>query len=149
MKDIIGYEGLYAVDETGKVWSYRKNAWLSLLLSGVEYHQVDLWKNKKRKAYKVHKLVAQAFLENYSDDLNVDHINGDIQNNHISNLRMVTHQQNHFNRTTAKGYCWDKKSKKWKAQIKVNYKAKHLGFFNTEAEARYAYLEAKKIYHVI
>ena len=149
MRDVKGYEGLYAVDETGNVWSYRKNAWLSLLLSGVEYHQVDLWKNKKRKAYKVHKLVAQAYLENYSEDLHVDHIDGNIQNNHISNLRMVTHQQNHFNRTKAKGYCWDKKAEKWKAQIKVNYKAKYLGSFDTEAEARDAYLEAKKIFHII
>ena len=71
------------------------------------------------------------------------------QNNDINNLRIVTHQQNHFNRN-CKGYCWDKQRQKWRAQIKgTNGKVKNLGRFNTEEEARQSYLEAKKIYHKI
>jgi len=149
MKDINGYEGLYAVDENGSVWSYRKNDWLRSSLNGTGYHKVHLWKNRKMKTHLVHRLVVQTFLENYSNDLDVDHINGDKLNNHISNLRMVTHQQNHFNRTKAKGYYWHKHSKKWMAKITVNYKDKYLGSFDTEQEAREAYLSAKKILHII
>ncbi len=149
MKDIQGYEGKYAVDEHGSVWSYWKNDWLKPALNRWNYYHVVLSKNKKEKTHLVHRLVAQAFLDNYSNNLQVDHIDGNGQNNKLENLRMVTNQQNHFNRTTAKGYCWNKKAEKWMARIALNGKNKYLGLFNTEAEARDAYLEAKKIYHII
>ena len=41
-----------------------------------------------------------------------------------------------------KGVCWDKKNKKWKAQIKHNKKTKFLGLFNTEIEAYNSYKKA-------
>ena len=149
MKDINGYEGLYAVDDSGNVWSYRKNDWLSQGLQSKGYYQVVLCKNEERKTYIVHRLVAQAFLDDYSEDLQVDHIDGNRLNNKLENLRMVTNQKNHFNRTKAKGYTWNKNAEKWQAQICINYKKKCLGYFDTEAEAREAYLSAKKIYHII
>lgn len=79
----------------------------------------------------------------------IDHINGIKDDNRISNLRAVTQQQNQWNRTTAKGYCWCKSHKKWKTQIKINCKQINLGYYNTEQEARSAYLAAKEIYHKI
>ena len=79
----------------------------------------------------------------------VDHIDGNKINNKIENLRDVTNQQNQFNRTTAKGYYFDKRTNKFKAAIQINQKVKHLGLFNTEQEARNAYLKAKETYHVI
>tara|TARA_B110000285_G_C14523148_1_gene337477 strand:+ start:18 stop:509 length:492 start_codon:yes stop_codon:yes gene_type:complete len=78
----------------------------------------------------------------------IDHIDGDKTNNNISNLRVVTSQQNSFN-TRAKGISWNKCAKKWMAQIYLNRKKIHLGYFETEEEARNAYLEAKKIYHIM
>jgi hypothetical protein len=78
----------------------------------------------------------------------LDHINQNRQDNRISNLRMVTNQQNSFN-TNAKGYYWHKKNKKWRSKIHVNGKRIYLGYFNTEIEARQSYLEAKKIHHII
>jgi len=78
----------------------------------------------------------------------IDHINGIRNDNRIENLRNVTQQKNTFN-TNAKGYCWDKKLKKWKAQIKLNSKTIYLGYFETETEASLAYQNAKKIYHII
>jgi hypothetical protein len=151
MKDVKGYEGLYSVDENGSVWSFKwgKCRKLSPGLSGKGYHKVQLCKDGKVKQPKVHRLVAQAFLENYSEDLQVDHIDGNKQNNKLDNLRMVTNQKNSFNRTTVKGYFWNKTSKKWQARIQLNRKKKNLGYFDTEAEAREAYLTAKKIYHII
>ena len=79
----------------------------------------------------------------------IDHIDGDRSNNKIDNLRDVTHQQNQWNHTKAKGYSWNKKSNKFQSRIKINGKLKHIGFFDTEQEARNAYLKAKEIYHVI
>jgi hypothetical protein len=80
------------------------------------------------------------------DFLMLDHINRNRTDNRICNLRIVTHQENCFNRTV-KGCSWNEKSKKWQSQIMLNYKKIYLGDFNTEEEARNAYLEAKKKYH--
>lgn len=79
----------------------------------------------------------------------IDHINGIRDDNRICNLREITNQQNHFNRPNAKGYYWNKNRNKWHATIEINYQKKHLGVFNTEQEARNAYLAAKEIYHKI
>jgi hypothetical protein len=79
----------------------------------------------------------------------IDHINGNRVDNRIDNLREATNQQNSFNRTTAKGYCWNKSNSNWMAKIKLNNKTIYLGSFDTETEARNAYLKAKEIYHQI
>ena len=79
----------------------------------------------------------------------LDHINGIRTDNRICNLRKVTHQQNQHNRTKAKGYSWRKSANKWQAQIRINGKKKHLGYYTTEEEARQAYLNAKKLYHIM
>ncbi len=78
----------------------------------------------------------------------IDHINRVKNDNRIINLREVTQQENNFN-TNAKGYSWHKRQKKWQASIRKDYKVIHLGCFEIEEEARNAYLEAKKIYHII
>jgi hypothetical protein len=78
----------------------------------------------------------------------IDHINGVRDDNRIENLREVTNQQNQFN-TNAKGYHFNKKVNKFQTQITINSKKIHLGYFNTEQEARQAYLEAKEKYHII
>ena len=101
--------------------------------------------------YLVHRIIASCFLgldiENPEEV--VDHRDGNPSNNCIENLRPTTGQGNQWNQTRAKGYYWDIHTKKWRARIKVNYKAIHLGLFDTEEEAREAYLAAKLIYHVI
>jgi len=79
--------------------------------------------------------------------LQTDHIDGDGLNNCRSNLRIVTSRQNHQNLHTDKGstfpgVSWHKVVKRWRAQIKVNGKKKHLGYFDIEAEAYEAYLKA-------
>lgn len=103
------------------------------------------------KMVKRHRVVAYCFL---NLDINnpkshIDHINGNILDNHVSNLRVVTNQQNHYNRPTAKGYSFNKQHKKYHAQIQFNGKKTSIGFYNTEEEARSAYLKAKLEYHKI
>ena len=48
----------------------------------------------RRKPYKVHRLVAMFYLDNYSEDLQVNHKNGVKTDNRVENLEMVTNQQN-------------------------------------------------------
>jgi hypothetical protein len=102
-----------------------------------------------KKMYSRHRIVAYAYLNLDIDDTTqqIDHINGNKLCNHVDNLRIVNNQENCHNRTTAKGYYWNKRDKKWQAQIMINYKLIHLGCFDNEDDARLAYLNAKLIYH--
>lgn len=78
----------------------------------------------------------------------IDHKDRNKSNNRIDNLRSVSYQENHFN-IGAKGYSYDKERNKWQSGIMLNKKRIHLGRFDTEQEAREAYLKAKEIYHRI
>lgn len=80
--------------------------------------------------------------------LEIDHINHITDDNKINNLRNITHQENLFN-TNAKGFYFNKNRNKYQANIKLNGKVIYLGLYNTEQEARQAYLDAKAIYHKI
>lgn len=83
------------------------------------------------------------------DKKQADHINHNTLDNRNLNLRIVTHQQNHWNQRNTKGYYWCKRWKKYVARIKLNGRDMYLGGFDAPEEARKAYLEAKERYHVI
>jgi len=109
--------------------------------------------NFNNKTYGLSRLVYKAHnpewdITDISDSNFIDHINKKAVDNRIENLRILTHQQNQWNRT-AKGYSWCKRSKKWSAYIRINGKSKFLGYFTEEADAKNAYLEAKEKYHII
>jgi hypothetical protein len=98
---------------------------------------------------KKHRLIAYAFgLLELNSELVVDHIDRNILNNRIENLRAITQQQNNFN-TDAKGCFYSIRHKKWQGYIYLNKEKISLGYFKTEEEAHQKYLEAKKIYHII
>jgi len=98
--------------------------------------------NKKYKSLRAHRL-----LMNEPINMLVDHINGNGLDNRKSNLRIADDTINNHNNTKAKGYCWHKKNKIYTAYITANKKKIYLGSYNTEAEARAAYLKAKQKYH--
>lgn len=84
----------------------------------------------------------------------VDHINGDTLNNCRSNLRLATNAENVRNapqrvnnKSGYKGVCWHKATKKWMAQIGVNYQNRILGYFDDPAEAHEAYCKAARELH--
>ena len=100
--------------------------------------------NLGRKSYHAHRLILLAFV-GYSDQ-DIDHINRIKTDNRLKNLRYCTRRENQLNRDcvdNAKGYCWDKYAKKWKAQIKIHNKPIFLGYFDIEEDARQCYLDAK------
>ena len=97
-----------------------------------------------------HRIIAYCFHRLNIDDPieKVDHINRDTTCNSADNLRVVTAQQNQFNRG-AKGYSWDKSRGKWRARIKIDGRQTHLGLFDNEEDAHQAYLAAKAVYHIL
>lgn len=79
----------------------------------------------------------------------VDHRNGNGLWNLKNNLRYVTHRQNTQNKKNGKkktsqypGVCWKKQTQKWCAEIQVNGRKKHLGYFAGEREAFEIYKQA-------
>lgn len=72
----------------------------------------------------------------------IDHINGVRTDNRVENLRVVTNQENQRNKAIPKsntsgvmGVSWCKRDKKWRAEIRIDGRSKHLGYFNTLEEA--------------
>ena len=86
MKDVVGYEGLYAVTSCGRVWSYRNERFLTPGHDKDGYFQVNLYKNGKRKTYKVHRLVAETYLPNPENLSQINHKDENKTNNCLQNL---------------------------------------------------------------
>lgn len=99
-------------------------------------------------AFLVHRIIYEMFNGKILDNtLNIDHIDGDPQNNKIENLRLVTMQQNQFNTKTDRGCYFHPEKRKWEAYIRVSGARKCLGYFNSEKEARFEYLKNKLKLH--
>lgn len=92
-KDINGYEGLYQISNLGKVKSIISNK----ILKGnenAEYIYVTLCKNGKQKIKKIHRLVAEAFIDNPNNYLYINHKDENKKNNIVNNLEWCTKAYN-------------------------------------------------------
>ena len=94
MKDIKGYEGLYAVTSCGKVWSYKSNRFLGNNLDKDGYCRATLFKEGQRKTYKTHRLIAEAYIPNPENKPQINHKDENKQNNCINNLEWATAKEN-------------------------------------------------------
>lgn len=101
------------------------------------------------KIHRVHRLVYIYHKGIIPHGLHVDHRNRIRSDNRIENLRVVTRNENQWNRSNVKGYSWNKKSGKWIAQITLNNKTLTIGSYSNEDEARNAYLQSKTTKHII
>ena len=79
----------------------------------------------------------------------VDHINYNIKDNRLVNLRLITNRENTSHRkkkgsSKYTGVCWHKQNLNWVAYIQVKGKNISLGSYKTEYEAHLAYQKALK-----
>ena len=93
-KDIEGYEGLYKISNMGRVYSLYRNKILSPGIDTSGYKVVNLCKNRKQKTRTVHRLVAEAFIENPNNYPIINHKDENKENNIISNLEWCTCKYN-------------------------------------------------------
>lgn len=93
-KEIQGFEGLYAVSNRGRVMNLESGKVLKPQVNNNGYERVCLVKNKKRKKCYIHKLVANAFIENPNNLVQVNHIDENKRNNNVNNLNWMTASQN-------------------------------------------------------
>ncbi len=88
-KEIAGYDN-YDVSNDGKVCNTKTGRILWGVIDKQGYNLVTLSKNNKAKPYVVHRLVAQAFIENPEKKEIVKHRDGNNDNNHVSNLYWIS-----------------------------------------------------------
>lgn len=95
-KDIKGYEGLYQVSNLGRVKSLGngKEKIRKTNISSNGYLSLILVKNKKGKNFSVHRLVAEAFIDNPDNLPCVNHKDENKLNNCVDNLEWCTKQYN-------------------------------------------------------
>ena len=107
-KEIAGYEGLYLVSDDGRILSLprivsngngeyvRESRILKPALRGREilYEFVVLCKDAKQESRSVHRLVAEAFVDNPNGYDVVNHIDHNTRNNRAENLEWCTQQYN-------------------------------------------------------
>jgi hypothetical protein len=168
-KPVKGYEGLYEISSYGRVKSlsrfvYQNNGkylikekimkfskkgtrknYLGLVLNG----------NNLKKDYMVHQLVAQ-YIPNPRNLKYINHKDGNGFNNFYLNLEWVTQRENvchgqDKSKTSSKyiGVYWGKIQRKWKVNIRINNKKKHLGSFDSEEEAYQARCDFEKENNII
>lgn len=160
-RDVKGYEGVYMVSDLGRVKSLdrvtydknnrkinRKSKVISPYVDSTGYLAVRFYSNKSPKRCRVHQLVAESFLnhDKCGHKIVVDHIDNNPINNNLCNIQLISHREN---------CSKDKKRKssytgvshvgnKWRSVIFINGARNHIGYFNTEEEARDSYINKLK-----
>ena len=95
MKKIDGFEN-YSVTRDGRVWSWKSKIFLSSGLAGRGYPNVVLYKDGKGHPKLVHRLVAQAYIPNPDNKPEVNHKDGNKENNYLNNLEWATSSENRY-----------------------------------------------------
>jgi hypothetical protein len=159
-KDVPKYEGLYQISNLGRVKSlskyitrgnsdyYTKEKILINKIDGGGYLFVCFCVNQNRKYFKIHKLVAMAFLNHIPDGTQkivVDHINNDKNNNTLDNLQLLNQRENssknHKNKTSKYTGVSLTLNKKYRASLTYNRKTINLGDYNCETLAYIKYIK--------
>lgn len=101
-KPIDGFNGLYLISSFGRVKSLKKaNREIILKHNTANYGYATVsLSNGKEKTYRVHRLVAQAFIPNPLNKPHVEHINTVKTDNRVENLRWATAEENNKNLIT-------------------------------------------------
>jgi len=129
--EVIGFPG-YLIYDDGRVWSKpRKDTlgrpkggrWMTQTPNSRKYLSVGLFRDGKVKMFRTNRLVAIHYIPNPDNKPEVDHIDRDVTNNHVSNLRWATSKENKDNRgpetlrktnkTGHIGISYDKRDNLW------------------------------------
>ena len=131
-KDVSGFDGLYKVSNTGKVKRSFVNG-KERILSGRKdkdgYIEVILSKAQHKSYFRIHRLVAKAFIPNPDGKPMVNHKDKNVQNNAVTNLEWVTASEN-----VVHGYCTGRKVRK-RPVVQYTKNMDFIAFWNSIREA--------------
>lgn len=148
------YDGIYEVSNFSNIRSlgsydslnrFRAGKILSPIEDKDGYFTVNLYKNKSKKNFKIHRLVASSFIQNTNNLPQVNHIDEDKSFNLPFNLEWVTnryncnHSKNKKSTSKYPGVSWNKALSKWSVRCHFNGKNIYLGNFNDELIAAKQY----------
>lgn len=154
-EDILGFEGLYQISNYGNIKSCKRfvNAkfgsqrlvnerLLSLGKDKDGYLMAILCQDGTKKTVKVHRLVADTFIDKIDGKNLVNHIDSNKSNNLVSNLEWVSSLENNCHsklnaQSSSKyvGVSFHKKDNRFRATATINGKKIHLGNFKNEEDA--------------
>jgi hypothetical protein len=141
-RDVVEYEGLYQVSNLGRVKSLeRKGMRTERMLrqnpSQNGYLAVTLQKERKRKTFKTHKLVAMCFLPIEDGKNEINHIDEDKQNNKLDNLMRCdrSFNINYGSRSSVVSYKLRNRSDQSKVVLQLNNNGEVIKRFRSVAEA--------------
>lgn len=97
IENIPGFPGYY-ITSCGRVWSYKRNKFREPQKDKDGYPSVLLSNNGKLKNFRIHRLVAMAYVPNPENLPEVDHIDRNKENNCVNNLRWVSREENNKNK---------------------------------------------------
>lgn len=144
-KDIPGYEGLYKVSTHGIVISSQKNWNIKNGYRSNGYNYQTLYKNGKKRNYRVSQLIAMAYLNHNpcGFKLVVDHINNNKLDDRLENLQLLSNRSNcskdrrrKYSKYTGVTFA----NSRWRAVIQIDGLSVYLGKYETEEEAKMAYI---------
>ena len=157
-KPILGYQNLYEVSDQGQVRNKDSKRFLKPYQNPKGYMIVTLSNRGKSKKMRLHRLVAQAFLNNPDNLPDVNHKDYDRTNNCVNNLEWMGRKENvqyssrngNFvkapptkrNSSGVRGVTWSKEKNMWRVRIYMNGKRIHIGYFDDFDEAS----TARKLY---
>ncbi len=159
-RDIPGYEGRFQISNQGRVKSLerkvrnRSGFWtvpekiIKYQVNSKGYQVVSLGNSPNKKTFKVHRLVAAQFVKNPLNLDQINHLDANKENNFSTNLEWCSTRENcshrHFNNILTSRFTGVSmtNSGKWNAKAYLNKKRVHLGNFDTQEEARDAYIKA-------
>lgn len=144
----------YFITEDGKVFNVQTKRYLKEQKSKNGYSVVRVTVNRIKKTIRIHREVAKAFIPNPENKPQVNHIDGDKNNNKVSNLEWCTNQENADH--AIKNGLWSnvfKASQKTNESRKKKIKAKNVEtgeemLFNSISEAE-KYFNSRHITDVL
>jgi len=146
-KDIPGYEGHYQISNKGNVRSFvnRLKSKPCIIRKPVPdrrgYLTVMLWKNNHNRCLKIHRLVAEVFLDNPMNLPQVNHKDEDKTNNNVENLEWCDNQYNNTYRDIHKR----KAIPVIQYDLDGNEIARYYGLFEAERQTGILHCEISKV----
>jgi hypothetical protein len=140
MKEIRLTKGYVALVDDDDYDAISKYKWRVKISENTNYAITSKWINGKAVSFLMHRIIMAPLVNEW-----IDHVNRNGLDNRCCNLRKCNRAENRANSkdnggtSKYKGVSWSRNMGKWRANIMINHKILHLGYFNNEKQAARVY----------